>query len=226
MNITSSLRTVIQALGVFLAMDTTTPIARGSDLMYGCAARPACGKVCKLVCETTTLQAVGYGYKCESICIPSPGRRGCKHCETTCCAGDELAGCRPKIEFCWYDWFACGCAKPRTVKVLTKYQAERKIESYRWEVIDVASCCDDVLQADRSASQPDIYKPAPPDAQLGDMLAVSEQEWNELGPVLSPAESVVTTPLSPPTPDVSSGTIKIGSEHISIAERLRGLLGR
>ena len=42
--------------------------------------RSACGKVCKLVCETKKFTAIGYGSECKDICIPEPSRKGCKHC--------------------------------------------------------------------------------------------------------------------------------------------------
>ncbi len=191
------------------------------DFVHGHVTRPACGKICKLVCETKKLPAVGYGYKCDTIRIPSPSRRGCKHCDVTCCPGDDLVGCPPKIEFCWYDWFACGCAKPRTVKVLTKYQAEREVNSYHWEVVD-ASCCDCVSQNGKPANDNFIFKPAPANAELGDVLAVSDEEWAELAQMLAPNETAAAskvveqaTPV-PPTPEATQQTI-------SVAERLQGL---
>src|SRR4051794_16445130 len=77
--------------------------------------RPACGKLCKLVCETKTLTAIGYGNECKSICLPGPSRPGCKHYAVCCgkCKHNPCTCCdesAPKCEFCWRDWFACGCA--------------------------------------------------------------------------------------------------------------------
>jgi len=77
--------------------------------------------------------------------------------------------------------------------VLTKFQAEKKIPWYHWEVVD-APCCDcpepckketapekkPVKQAGRA-----IYKPAPADAQLGDSLALTDEECVSLAAVLS-----------------------------------------
>jgi hypothetical protein len=221
------MRALIISLGIVAISAWLTGAARAGDMMYGCATRPACGKICKLVCESKKLQAVGYGYKCESICIPSPSRHGCKHCDATCCAGDDLKGCAPKIEFCWYDWFASGCAKPRTVKILTKYQAERKIDSYHWEVVD-ASCCDCVSQDGQPANDACVYKPAPTDAELGDVLAVSEQEWDELTPMLSPTEAAAATQIAEqitPAPALSPPVSpETAPERNSVAERLQDLL--
>ncbi|MCI0332388.1 MAG: hypothetical protein L0228_04095 [Planctomycetes bacterium] len=212
------MRTVIVRLSIATMIHASASgISLAGELAYGYMTSPACGKVCKLVCETKKLPAVGYGYQCESICIPSPSRQGCKHCDVTCCPGDDREGCPPKIEFCWYDWFACGCAKPRTVKVLTKFQAEREVKSYHWEVVD-ASCCDGVSQHGTPVNDNSIYKPAPAEAQLGDVLVVSDEEWAELAPLLAPNEMAAaplvaeqTTP-APTTP-----------EKTSVAERLQGL---
>src|SRR6478672_8798151 len=151
--------------------------------------RPACGKVCKLVCETKKLTAIGYGSECKDICLPEPSRAGCKHCAVCYgkCANEacgDCPSCAPKCEFCWRDWFACGCAQPRTIHVLTKYQAEKKICWYHWEVVD-AACCNCVSQDVSSATEKNgadhagrvIYKSAPADAQLGEVLPVSDEEW-------------------------------------------------
>src|SRR4029078_6941540 len=148
--------------------------------------RPTCGKVCKLVCETKKRTAIGYGSESKSMCVPEPSRAGCKHCAV--CYGksdgkpcDGCPNCPPKCEFCWRDWFACGCAQPRTVRVLTKYQAEKKICWYHWEVVD-AACCDCVSPSDPAGGTEKhaakrvgrtIYKSAPVSAQLGETLPVS-----------------------------------------------------
>jgi hypothetical protein len=164
-----------------------------------------CGKVCKLVCETKKLTAVGYGCESKDICLPEPSRAGCKHCavcygKSTSDACGNCQSCAPKCEFCWRDWFACGCAQPRTVHVLTKYQAEKKICWYHWEVVD-AGCCDCVNPSEsvdpgqKNASKHvgrTIYKSAPESAVLGATLPVSDEEWVKLAALLSsdPAESV------------------------------------
>jgi hypothetical protein len=151
--------------------------------MVGCWSRPACGKYCKLVCETKKIPAVGYGYKCETICIPCPSKPGCKHCYSTCCGDTEIEGCRPKIEFCWKDWFACGCAKPRSVKVLAKYQAEKEVCWYHWEVVDPCAEAEepaDDSSYDANLNHPHVYKAAPADAQPGDVLPITDDERTTL----------------------------------------------
>jgi hypothetical protein len=164
--------------------------------------RPACGKVCKLVCETKKITAIGYGSECKDICLPPPSRQGCKHCAVACgeCKCDPCTCCQstaPKCEFCWRDWFACGCSCPRSVKVLTKYQAEKKICWYHWEVVDAASCDCTSLQNSaagelgivQSSTSRDYYKAAPEDSKVGDLLAVLPEEWVKLAAYLQPAEA-------------------------------------
>jgi hypothetical protein len=182
------------------------------------------------VCEKKKLPAVGYGYKCETICIPGPSRRGCKHCDTTCCAGDDIKGCHPTIEFCWYDWFACGCAQPRTVKLLTKYQAEKELSSYHWEVVD-ASCCDCVAQAGTTLKDGAVYKAAPADAALGDELAVSEEELQQLSSQLMPPAEITPAQVADvqvpaPATEIPTSPFESKQKELSVAERLQGVFRR
>jgi hypothetical protein len=196
--------------------------------------RPACGKVCKLVCETKKLTAICYGSESKDICLPEPSRAGCKHCAVCCgkSASDACGNCQscpPKCEFCWRDWFACGCAQPRTVRVLTKYQAEKKICWYHWEVVD-AACCDCVSPSGpagatekNTAKQAGrtIYKSAPENAQLGEVLPVTDEEWVKLAAVLSPDPAEVATRA------LGEGTANPGdkaNDATSVAERLQRML--
>jgi hypothetical protein len=204
--------------------------------------RPACGKVCKLVSETKKLTAVCYGCDCKDMCVPGPSRQGCKHCDT--CEGAcspnscDSRSIPPRCEFCWRDWFACGCARPRTVHVLTKYQAEKKICWYHWEVVD-AACCDCVATNNPTAagkknsaksSQRNIFKSAPESAELGDVLPVSEEEWVKLAGILSPppmqvSPSVVAGP-APPSVDAPPGSVAApnpATKAPSVAERVQRL---
>jgi hypothetical protein len=64
------------------------------------------------------------------------------------------------------------------VKVLTKYQAEKEICSYHWEVVDGCNCC--CPSACRC-----VYKPAPPETSVGDVLAVSPDEQAQLASYVS-----------------------------------------
>ena len=206
--------------------------------------RPACGKVCKLVCETKKLTAIGFGSESKDICLPAPSRPGCKHCAV--CYGKSpvdacgnCQSCAPKCEFCWRDWFACGCAQPRTVRVLTKYQAEKKICWYHWEVVD-AACCDCASQnepasaTDRHTVMHDgqtICKAAPENAQLGEILQVSDTEWVKLAAVLSPDPAEIVAGHIADKSQVSDD--KLGGEAVpldstpkvpSLAERVQRML--
>ncbi|MEX2307638.1 MAG: hypothetical protein WD738_08605 [Pirellulales bacterium] len=220
-------------VGSLVASGLPSLFGAAHEFAFDCGPNPS-GKVCKLVCETKKLTGICYACECDEICIPGHSRPGCKHCAT--CDGELICGeCEPscpdceahtpQCKFCWYDWFACGCAKPRTVKVLTKYQAEKEISWYHWEVVD-AACCECV--ADSGAAAPDrcVYKPAPPDAELGDIVAVSDDEWAELASILRPEEkqAAQSDELLASKPDEQSSeesTIPTAEpERISIAERL------
>jgi hypothetical protein len=201
--------------------------------------RPTCGKVCKLVCDTKKLTAIGYGSECKTISIPEPSRAGCKHCAICCgkCDSKPCDCCQsypPKCEFCWRDWFACGCAQPRTVRVLTKYQSEKKICWYHWEVVDVA-CCDCVTSSgaagatDKSAAKHagrTIYKSAPENAQVGEVMPVSDEEWVKLAAVLSPdpAEVAADAPSKPGDPNAAASSSDSGPPAPSVAERIQRML--
>jgi hypothetical protein len=213
----------------------------GSEELVFDGERPTCGKVCKLVCETKKLTAIGYGCERKDICLPDPSRAGCRHCavcygKSTTDACGNCQSCAPKCEFCWRDWFACGCAQPRTVHVLTKYQAEKKICWYHWEVVD-AACCDCVSQSEpvgtleKSAAKHagrSIYKLAPDNTQLGDVLPVTDEEWVRLAAVLSPdpTEIVAGETSSVPSDKANeeAGPADAGSKSPSVAERLQKML--
>jgi hypothetical protein len=143
-----------------------------------------------------------------------------KHCDSTCCLQDDLDGCPPRIEFCWYDWFACGCAKPRTIKLLTKYQAEREICSYQWKVVD-AACCDCVTKDAATPQNPLVYKPAPADAEIGDVLAVTDEEWTELTPVLTARHQNTSIRVAGEPADTATDQPR---ENANVVEQLQRLL--
>ncbi len=149
-----------------------------------------------------------------------------------------MEGCPPKIEFCWYDWFACGCAKPRTVKLLTKFQAEHEICWYHWEVVDA---CTEAETEETNAENgsdgllhhPLVYKPAPDDAQLGEVLPITDDERAALAAHL-PAEQCTKTNQFPGNeeaasqngepatiqPQVQAASATFGAEPTSVKQRL------
>jgi len=203
-------------LGTILFFVQNRSLSVAGELIYGCCSRPACGKVCKLICDTTTLSAACYACECEDICVPGPSRPGCKHRAACCqasttadgenagdCCGEGCASCReqgPQCEFCWRDWIACGCARPRTVKVLTKYAAEKEIRWYHWEVVD--ACESDCPQSSAHAPRAQgaspvcqcVYKPAPGDAKVGDSLPLSDEERSQVEALLLEATPVISAP--------------------------------
>jgi hypothetical protein len=190
------MRAIIITLGIAAISVWSAGASLAGDFIYGCMGRAACGKVCKLVCETSALTAVGYGCECKEICIPGPSRRGSKHCDMTCCPDNEIEGRAPKIEFCWYDWFACGCAKPRSIRVLTKYQAEKEICSYHWEVVDGCNCsCQGHCRC--------VYKPAPENADVGEVIELNQDEQLELATWLAAEPEVASVDASPAADDAA-----------------------
>jgi len=72
--------------------------------------------------------------------------------------------------------------------VLTKYQAEKKVPWYHWEVVDAGTLntndCNCISEARTGGANRDssksakrtIYKPAPEGSCLGDKLEVSKEE--------------------------------------------------
>jgi hypothetical protein len=115
------------------------------------------------------------------------------------------------------------------VRVLTKYQAEKKICWYHWEVVD-AACCDAVNQSEpagamekKSAKQVGrtIYKSAPENAQLGEVLPVTNEEWVKLAAVLSPDPTEVGPSA---VADNAANQGDKANIETSVAERLQRML--
>jgi hypothetical protein len=109
------------------------------------------------------------------------------------------------------------------VKVLTKYQAEKKICWFHWEVVD-ATCCE--CAGDEGAASSGIgiaeehgsrlfFKPAPENAQIGDMLPVSDEDLVKLAAVLPPDPREATEQVA-----VDAAAPKTDAESASIAGRL------
>lgn len=168
-----------------LVLLPAAPAAAKGELMFGCWTRPACGKVCKLVCETTTLTSTCYGAECDQLCVPSPSCPGCKHCAACCGTCEPGLACLPKCLFCWRDWCPTGCATPISVKKLVKYEAEREVCWYHWEVVDACRCgcgCGDgcVPDGEPGCGCGCVYKPAPADAKIGTSLGLSDEEQAQL----------------------------------------------
>jgi hypothetical protein len=226
-----SRRDALVIVGICLASFLPSEALAAGELNFVCDSPPTCGKVCRLVCETKKLTAICYGCECDEICIPGPSRPGCKHCAT--CGADadcgecdsSCTGCQghpPACEFCWRDWFACGCAKPHPVRVLTKYQAEKEISWFHWQVVDAASCgC--VADCGQTADQRRcVCKPAPADAELGDVLAVSDEEWAELATILNPDKTGASGQLAHHSGSQPAGRSVVPDAELpktSIAER-------
>jgi hypothetical protein len=242
-----AMRAFTQTCGIALCCLVFACPANCGECMYGCCSRPACGKVCKLVCETKKLTVTCYGSDCKQICLPGRSVPGCKHCCVTCCGcggcgpvgeccPDGCCGCQgccggpcgcnpcgcgpccdsgcreelPKCEFCWRDWMPCCCGKPRTVKVLTKYEAKKEICWFHWEVVDACTCgcgceygtgCGYSIEGPQAAlhnsAKPPckcVYKAAPADAKIGDVIELSPAEKIELASKMPEMKQLMATP--------------------------------
>jgi hypothetical protein len=71
------------------------------------------------------------------------------------------------------------------VKVLTKYQAEKKIAWYHWEVVDACNCGGPEAAAPDASKCPIVFKAAPDDAQIGDAIELDAADRTELAAYLS-----------------------------------------
>jgi hypothetical protein len=125
------------------------------------------------------------------------------------------------------------------VRVLTKYQAEKKICWYHWEVVD-AACCDCVSPSGPAGTTDKhamnhagrmIYKSAPEGAELGAVLSVSEEEWVKLAAMLSPDPNEVAagavadaTPQSGDKTSAETSLPDSGTKAPSVAERIQRML--
>ena len=90
--------------------------------------------------------------------------------------------------------------QPRTVRVLTKFQAEKEIPFYHWEVVDGCDCC-------CPGPCRCVYKPAPAEAQVGDVLALSPDEQVQVTSYLAQPEAVAGPSVAAATEATSGGDV-------------------
>ena len=84
------------------------------------------------------------------------------------------------------------------MKVLTKYQAEKEICWYHWEVVDACGCgcgCGDGCGegVDCGADCGCVYKEAPADAPIGDVVELTEEERVQLASRITDTEKVAAS---------------------------------
>jgi hypothetical protein len=129
----------------------------------GCA---AARKVCRLIKIEKEITVTCYGVKCEEICVPSPGS-DCISAECVVCGDDSSCRCGEKaICKARYATGKPGCAKPKCVKQLVKYELTKKVPAYEWEVVCLCSACSTGCSSDNSepaapAEAAQAYDPAP-----------------------------------------------------------------
>jgi hypothetical protein len=134
------------------------------------------------------------------------------------------------------------------VKVLTKYQAEKKICWYHWEVVDGYNCngpdgCGPACGCEESADNkcPCVYKAAPADAQIGQQIELSPSDRAELVSYIakdgeelnvasqldvagSPVHAAERTQQPAPTTDTSDATASQQESTPSLWQRCADLL--
>lgn len=105
-----------------------------------CACGAACAEpVCCLVKTEKEVVVECYGVKCKDICVPCCGSGcGCTEC-VTCGQGgcNSLCG----VAKAFYGTGKPGCAKPKSVKVLVKYEMTKKVPAYKQEVKYFCGTC-------------------------------------------------------------------------------------
>ena len=190
--------TAVALAGLIVQAATAGPLCGGCrgagcdqccEQECGCECGTECGKICKLVCTTRTIKAIAYAFECDSVCIPGPSEKGCRHCDTVT-DGKECdceCGQSPMAIFRWTDWNP-GCAEVRDRKKLVKYEATKEVCSFKWEVVD--GC---------AAQEADVTKPAPEQAKVGDELPLSEAEIQQVSANM-PAKNPAPKKAIPPAP--------------------------
>ena len=115
----------------------------GGDLLrHGACCDDGCnGAHCQLKIGKKKIKVVCYGCECDQVCMPCPSDKGCTHCEDNCDGGccDDGCGCddcdhKPICKFRWTDWCPNGAVAYHRKK-LTKYEAEKEVPDYKWEVV-------------------------------------------------------------------------------------------
>lgn len=144
----TTLLTIVVLISALLVGWLSIALAgEGNCAHCGCAC--ACQKVCRLVCEEKKVEIVCWGCKHEDFCLPGPGERGCKHCETVC---DDPTVCNKPKDFVWYDWIA-GCASLHTKTKLMKKTITKKVPSYKYVVEDLCEGCKAKVEAEPAKPQ-------------------------------------------------------------------------
>lgn len=119
-----------------------------------CGCQSHCQKICHVICEMKDVKVVCYGCKEQDICIPGHSTKCGEVCEPNpCCLAhpDDCEACQnrshgfldglcrePECEHRTL-WEPACSGKIRSVNKLIKYEATKKVPTYKWVV---EYCCD------------------------------------------------------------------------------------
>ena len=153
-----------------IALISVLLVQTGAKAQSGCDSCGCDDQVWKLVKTTRVVKDVCYGCECDEVLMLGCGTKGCTQCETIDCDGDgcDKKGCcdgsmSPKCKIRWTSWIP-GMAKPKGVKKLVKYEVEKEVCVWQWQL--VASCgCDDRCDAPMDDAPVGDAPPVPPAAE-------------------------------------------------------------
>jgi hypothetical protein len=215
------------------------------------------GARCVLKVGKKKIKVICYGCECDQVCMPCPSDKGCTHCEDLCDGSccDTGCGCscdhKPICKFRWTDWCPNG-AVAYDRKKLIKYEAEKEVPDYKWEVVKcethghgpapqaAPSEAPPVPPAPKPAS---FTKRAPAGVRVGQVIPCTDEEIRQIerqmqvrpvshtAPAAQPASAAQTAPVKAqprvariPAPKSRIGT---GAARTASQEQLPwGLFGK
>jgi hypothetical protein len=187
----------------------------GGDCCDPCCGDGCNGARCELKIGKKKVKVVCYGCECDTVCMPCPSDKGCTHCEDICDGSccDHGCGCKdcdhkPICKFRWTDWCPNG-AVAYDRKKLIKYEAEKEVPDYKWEVVK----CDHghgpaAAPAPGSEAPPappapkpaSFTKKAPANARIGQVIPCTDEEIRQIERQMQVRQvSHVATALPPVT---------------------------
>jgi hypothetical protein len=156
------------------------------------------GARCELKIGKKKVKVICYGCECDTVCMPCPSDKGCKHCEDICDGSccDHGCGCKdcdhkPICKFHWTDWCPNG-AVAYNRKKLIKYEAEKEVPDYKWEVVKCDHPAPPGAPAPAPAPGSEVSPPPPPpkpasfskkapaNARVGQVIPCTDEEIRQI----------------------------------------------
>ena len=167
----------------------------------GCDGGGACcddgcnGARCELKIGKKKIKVICYGCECDQVCMPCPSDKGCTHCENICDGSccDTGCGCecdhKPICKFHWTDWCPGGAVAYHRKK-LVKYEAEKEVPDYKWEVVKFdthghgpapkAAPGSEMPPVPPAPKPVSFTKKAPAGARIGQVMACTDEEIRQI----------------------------------------------